>query len=172
MTGVALTNKTSRVPVGVCTRAQISLNFACWGSYSIHFRYFNWEAAACQTGLEVRAEIIYVTSTTVSGGKKTFWGKKTHKIDAFNLKSILLTAKASWNSKTSMSFKDNPALSRTFGVLYVGLEKREKNHNNTTFFYWSLWSNINANPSSPNENQHESLHAHPRSSWSLGSWDT
>lgn len=40
----------------------------------------------------------------------------------------LLTAKASWNSKTSISFKDNPALSRTLGVLYVGLErKRIKN---------------------------------------------
>lgn len=46
----------------------------------------------------------------------------------------VLTAKASWNSKTSMSFKDSPALSKTFGVLYVGLERREnKSHNKTTF---------------------------------------
>lgn len=38
------------------------------------------------------------------------------------IKIYFLTAKASWNSKTSMSFKVNPAFSRTLGVLYAGLE--------------------------------------------------
>lgn len=59
----------------------------------------------------------------------------------------VLTAKASWNSKTSMSFKDKPALSKTFGVLYVGLERRENKSHNKTFLSIPS-SNVDANPSS------------------------
>lgn len=39
--------------------------------------------------------------------------------------SELLTAKASWNSKTSMSCIVRPAFSSTLGVAYVGLREKE-----------------------------------------------
>ena len=49
----------------------------------------------------------------------------THIYTSSKLFCTLLTAKASWNSKTSMSLMDKPARSRTLGVPYVGLNELE-----------------------------------------------
>lgn len=60
-----------------------------------------------------------------------------------------------------MSFKDNPALSKTFGVLYVGLERREnKSHN---IFNRSRHQTL-LSQASGSENQFGRLQTHPRSS--------
>lgn len=133
MTGVALTNKTGRVAARVCTRAQISLNFACWGSYSIHFRYFNWEAAACQTRFEVRAENLCdkhnsLREENLSGGKKT------------QIKLMLLIWNLFYLLQKPHGTQKHQCHSRTI-QLYPGLSvcctlawKRGKTPNKTTFF--------------------------------------
>lgn len=46
-----------------------------------------------------------------------------------------LTEKASWNSKASISFIVNPAFSRTFGVAYVGLKRKNKWYNVKTLIF-------------------------------------